>query len=190
MTVNRKLYPPRTIWQAMREERMKQVGYQCEFCGLPDASEFFNANKPHPFYPKGTPYRMYLQLAHKRQYETWNREAETLVLCPPCHGTFGLQNRRKRSTRYPSVIGLIVVWVWYRGEKCLAAEARHFDDLLEVIMSFADGQRFELEAEMLKHVVGKGRYCKAEGSVVVLRESGACANFGVLLQDILSGVVV
>lgn len=190
MTVNRKAYPPRSVWAAMREERLQQVGYQCELCGLPDASEFFNPNKPHPFYEQGTPYRMYLQLAHKRQYETWNREADLLVLCPPCHGTFDLQFRRKRSTRYPSVIGRVIVWVWYRGEKCLAAESRHFDDLFEVVASFEEGQRFELEAEMLLHMVGKGRYRKDEGGVVVLRESGACASFGALLCEVLSGVVV
>ncbi len=55
MRVNRKLYPPKTIWQAMRRERLEQVGYQCELCGLPDATEFHNPNNPHPFYRKGRP---------------------------------------------------------------------------------------------------------------------------------------
>ena len=67
MTVNRKLYPSKTVWDAMRRERLEQVGFVCEWCGLPDATEFYNANKPHPFYQHGTPYRMYLQFAHKRQ---------------------------------------------------------------------------------------------------------------------------
>src|SRR5690349_16676633 len=39
MTVNRKLYPPKTVWEAMRRERLEQVGFQCELCGLPDATE-------------------------------------------------------------------------------------------------------------------------------------------------------
>ena len=39
MTVNRKLYPPKTVWQAMRLERLQQVGYVCEECGVPDAIE-------------------------------------------------------------------------------------------------------------------------------------------------------
>src|SRR5690349_14468518 len=64
MTVDRRLYPPRTVWQAMRLERLQQVGYVCETCGVPDAMQLFNANRPHPFYEQGTPYRQYLQLAH------------------------------------------------------------------------------------------------------------------------------
>ena len=34
MTVNRKLYPPKTVWEAMRRERLEQVGFRCELCGL------------------------------------------------------------------------------------------------------------------------------------------------------------
>ena len=189
MTVNRKLYPPKTVWEVMRRERLAQVGYQCELCGLPDATEFYNPNKPHPFYPGGTPYRVYLQLAHRRQYETWNREADTLVLCPPCHGRFDVRFRRKRSVRYPSSVGVVVVWVWYQGEKCLAAESRYFDDLFEVIASFADGVQFEVSAEVLMQVVGVGLYRKEASGVAVLREEGACCSFGLFLQEVLSGVV-
>src|SRR5712691_3513367 len=189
MTVNRKLYPPKTIWEAMRRERLEQVGYVCELCGVPDAMEFHNSHKPHPFYEQGTPYRQYLQLAHKRQYETWNRQANTLVLCPPCHGRFDVQFRRKRSVRYPSSVGLVVVWVWYQGERCLAAESRYFDDLLEVIASFGEGWQFEVCAEVLMHLVGVGRYRKQAAGVVVLQEEGACESFGQFLQEVLSGVV-
>ena len=190
MTVNRKLYPPKTVWDVMRRERLEQVGYKCEVCGLPDATQRYNAEKPHPFYKRGTPYRMYLQLAHKRQYETWNREADTLVLCPACHGRFDVQFRRKRSVRYPSAVGQVIVWVWYGGERCLAAEARYFDDLLEVIASFEEGWRFEMCAEVLMCQVGVGQYRKESGGVMVLHEAGACTNFGQFLQEVLSGVVV
>ena len=189
MTVNRKLYPSKTVWDAMRRERLEQVGYQCELCGLPDATEFYNANKPHPFYQQGTPYRMYLQFAHKRQYETWNRQADGVMLCPPCHGKFDTQFRRKRSVRYPSSVGLVVVWVWYRGERCLAAESRYFDDLFEVIASFAEGWRFEVCAEVLMSVAGVGVYCKEAVGVTVLQEGGVCESFGAFLQEVLSGVV-
>ena len=75
MTVNRRLYPPKSVWSVMRQEALERAGYCCEICGLPDAVECYNSDKPHPFYEEGTPYRMYLQLAHKKQYETWNREA-------------------------------------------------------------------------------------------------------------------
>ena len=189
MTVNRKVYPPRTIWDAMRRERLELVGYTCEVCGLPDASEFYNANKPHPFYAQGTPYRMYLQFAHKSQYQTWNRQADGVMLCPPCHGKFDMQFRRKRSVRYPSSVGLVAVWVWYQGERCYAAESRYFDDLLQVIASFEDGWQFEVCAEMLMRLAGVGRYRKETNGVTVLQEDGVCESFGVFLQEVLSGVV-
>ena len=189
MTVNRKLYPPKTIWDAMRRERLEQVGYKCEMCGLPDASEFYNANKPHPFYEQGTPYRMYLQFAHKSQYQTWNRQADGVMLCPPCHGKLDALLRRKRSTRYPSSVGLVEVWVWYQGEKCLAAESRYFDEVFEVIGSFEVGWRFEVCAMVLMRFAGLGVYCKQVEGVEVLQEVGVCESFGVVLQEILSGVV-
>jgi hypothetical protein len=28
MPVNRKLYPPKTVWEAMRRERLEQVGWK------------------------------------------------------------------------------------------------------------------------------------------------------------------
>ena len=67
MSVMRKLYPPRSVWSVMRQEALERAGFCCEVCGLPDAMEFFNAKKPHRHYAQGTPYRMYLQLAHKNQ---------------------------------------------------------------------------------------------------------------------------
>jgi hypothetical protein len=189
MTVNRKLYPPRRIWDVMRRERLEQVGYKCELCGLPDASEFYNANKPHPFYPQGTPYRVYLQFAHKSQYQTWNRKADGVMLCPPCHGKFDLRFRRKQSLRYPSSVGLVEVWVWYQGEKCLAAESRSFDDLFEVIASFEESWCFEVCAFVLMRFAGMGVYRKEANGVEVLQEEGACEAFGVVLHEKLSGVV-
>ena len=42
MTVNRKLYPPKSIWSVMRQEALERAGYCCELCGLPDAVECFN----------------------------------------------------------------------------------------------------------------------------------------------------
>lgn len=189
MTVNRRLYPPKTVWQAMRQERLQQVGYMCELCGLPDASEFYNPNKPHPFYQQGTPYRMYLQFAHKSQYQTWNRKADGVMLCPPCHGKFDVCFRRKQSVRYPSSVGLVEVWVWYQGEKCLAAESRYFDEMVDVIASFEENWCFEVCAFMLLRFAGMGVYRKQAEGVEVLQESGVCESFGVVLQEKLSGVV-
>lgn len=189
MTVNRKLYPPKSIWSVMRQEALERAGYCCEVCGLPDAVECFNPERPHPFYEAGTPYRMYLQLAHKKQYETWNREADTVMLCPPCHGRFDGQFRRKKEVKRAAPVGLVVVWVWHKDQRCLAAEARWFYDLFEVIASFAAGMKFEVQAEILMSRVGSGVYLREDDGVRVLREVGACRSFGVLLQDVLQGVV-
>jgi hypothetical protein len=189
MTVNRRLYPPKTIWQAMRLERLQQVGYVCEMCGVPDAVELFNADRPHPFYAAGTPYRQYLQLAHKRQYEKWNRSADCAVLCPSCHAKLDAPLRRKRSTRYPSSVGLVEVWVWYQGEKLLAAVSRYFDEVFEVIGSFEEGWCFEVCAMVLLRFAGLGQYRKQADGVEVLHEQGVCESFGLLVQEVLSGVI-
>lgn len=185
---NHKAYPPRSIWQVMREEALERVGYRCEGCGLPDASLAFNERRPHPFYAQGTPYHLYLQLAHKQQYQTWNREAETLVLCPSCHRKFDSQHQRKKTVKRNMPVGLVVLWVWYKGERCLAAEARFLDDVFQTVAAFSTGLLFELEAEILTALVGRGRYRRTETGVEVVRETGACRAFGVVLQDVLSGV--
>jgi formate-dependent nitrite reductase cytochrome c552 subunit len=189
MAANRRVYPPKKVWDVMRQERLEAVGYVCEDCGMPDASEFFNAKKPHPFYEQGTPYRVYLNLAHKRQYETWNREADVMLLCPSCHATFDAEHRRKRSAHRNAPVGVVVLWVNYKGQRCLAAEARYMNDLFEVIATFTTGTRFEVVAEMLMHEVGMGRYRRTDEGVMVLREKGACVSYGELLQEVLLGVV-
>jgi hypothetical protein len=190
MTINRKLYPPaRSVWQVMRQEALERAGYVCEECGLPDAKECFNPDKPHPFYEQGTPYRMYLQLAHRKRYRTWDREADTVMLCPPCHGTFDTKYQRKKEVKQYVPVGQVMVWVWYKGQRCLAAESRWYYELVEVIASFDVGMKFEVQAEMLMSRVGSGVYCREEQGVRVLREVGACRSFGALLQDVFAGVV-
>src|SRR5579875_447274 len=161
---NHKVYPPRSIWQVMREEALARVGYRCELCGLPDASLSFNEHKPHPFYPQGKPYHLYLQLAHKQQYQS------------------------KKGVKRNAPVGLVVLWVWYKGQRCLAAEVRFFDDVFHTVAAFSTGFLFEVEAEMLTCVVGRGRYRRSDTGVEVLRESGACKSFGTLLQEVLQGV--
>lgn len=185
---NHKAYPPRSIWQVMREEALVRAGHCCEMCGLPDASLAFNESRPHPFYPQGTPYHLYLQLAHQQQYQTWNRDAETLILCPSCHRKFDAQHPRKKAVKRNAPIGLVVLWVWYKGERCLAAEARFYDDLFQSVAAFSTGFLFEIEAELLTCVVGRGRYRRVAGGVEVVRESGVCRSFGSLLHETLQGV--
>ncbi|MGB8345012.1 MAG: hypothetical protein WCD86_09015 [Ktedonobacteraceae bacterium] len=188
MTVNRREYPPRTIWRAMRQEALERAGYRCELCGLPDAAPRYNADNPHPLYKRGTPYRVYLQLAHKSRYETWNRDAETLILCPWCHGKFDATHSRKKTVKRYAPVGQVVVWVWYKGERCLAAEARWFDDLFQAVAALSTGLIFEVEAEIVMRMAGSGRYRRTEQGIETLHEEGACVSFGALLHDILQGV--
>ena len=185
---NARAYPPRSIWQVMREEALQRAGHRCELCGLPDAALAYNEGKPHPFYPQGKPYHIYLQLCHKQQYQTWNREAETLVLCPSCHRKFDARFGRKKAVKRSAPVGLVVLWVWYKGERCLAAEARYFDDVFQAVASFEVGFLFEIEAELLTRLAGRGHYRRTEAGIEVRRETGACQGFGLLLEDVLQGV--
>ena len=60
---------------------------------------------------------------------------------------------------------------------------------MEVIGSFAEGWQFEVCAFVLMRFAGLGVYCKQTNGVEVLQEVGVCESFGVVLQEILSGVV-
>ncbi len=185
---NRKLYP--ATWNSvMRAEALERAGYRCEECGLVDATERFNPRKPHPFYPEGTPSRVYLQLAHKQQYQTWRWDAEIRVVCPSCHQRYDWLVQRKPSSKRGAPVGLVVVWVYCQKQRLLAAEVRRFDDLFEVIASFAVGMQFEVCPEVLMHSAGLGRYRKEEDGVTVLREKGVCVSFGDFLNHVFQGVV-
>lgn len=182
MTINRKLYPPK--WrEVMRKEALERAGYCCEDCGLPDGTMRINREVEHPFFPEGKPSHIWLQLSHKREYVTWDREAETAVLCPSCHGKFDKTHRRRHLSGYVPV-GQVIVWVHYKGQRCLAAEAKAFDDLFGTIAAFSEGMQFELEAEVLRQVAGVGHYRKELGGVTVLHEEGACITFGMFLDQV------
>src|SRR5690348_16363670 len=78
------LYPPE--WRAMRREKLAQANYRCEACGVEHLAVRQNTRT-------GTPYLVYLSIAHKQQYETWKKEAETMVLCQRCHRRYDRQFR-------------------------------------------------------------------------------------------------
>ena len=185
MPYYRKFYPP--AWDKMRDEALARAEYKCEFCGLLNGTEVVNTRKSHPLYPEGKPGRMWLQLAHKEQYQTWDAEAETMMLCPRCHRLYDRQYRRKGTEKQFTPVGLVVVWVRHKRARALALEAWSFDELLRVVASFAPGTEFELQSEMLMRVAGHGRYRREECGITVLREQGVCLTFGRFLQDVFTG---
>ena len=184
-----RLYPPKSFWTVKRRERLELVGYKCEKCGRPDAEERFNPNKPHPFYPQGTPSRLYLQLAHKSHYERWNLAADCVVVCPRCHGDMDGELRRKAASYNYAPVGVVQVWVYYKGQRYLAAEARRFDDLFEVVASFEEGMKFEVCPEILMAVAGCGLYRRTSEGIDVLKETGVCRSFSAYLQEVLTGIL-
>jgi hypothetical protein len=84
------LYPPQ--WRANRRAKLAQANYRCEECGVRHRSVRQNAKT-------GEDYSVYLSIAHKQQYETWKKDAETMVLCQRCHC---MTSTHRQSARVPT----------------------------------------------------------------------------------------
>ena len=78
-----------------------------------------------------------------------------------------------------------MVWVYYKGTRYPAVEARRYDALFEAVAAFEEGMRFELCPEIMMTIVGKGIYRRCEDGIEVLSETGACRSFGSYLQGAL-----
>ncbi len=165
MPIDSKLYPPE--WRAMRAEKLKAVGFRCEECGIVDRAIQESS--------QGNPYMVHLSIAHCRQYETWKKDAETMVLCQRCHRRYDRQFRRKSGTRYHTPIGYASVYVEYHGRSVLAEMARTFDELRDVVAALPVGSEIEIHLVVILAVVGNGHYRKGvDGSLVVIAEYGCC----------------
>jgi hypothetical protein len=64
------LYPPQ--WRAIRRAKLVQANYRCEECGVRHRSIRQNTRT-------GEDYTVYLSIAHRNQYETWKKDAETIL---------------------------------------------------------------------------------------------------------------
>ncbi|HEU5380504.1 MAG TPA: hypothetical protein VFV38_34200 [Ktedonobacteraceae bacterium] len=186
MKTRRDYYP--LEWDEMRAEAFARVGYCCEECGVQDCAVVVNPNKKHPLFPDGQPYMVHLNLAHKREYETWNREAETLVLCNACHGRFDARNRRKDKGKKNTPIGFVSVRVLHRGRWVSAAALWSYNELYRAVSALPVGTKFELSFEMAMQSVGLGCYLKQGEGVEVVREKGVGRQFGLVLAGIPSYV--
>jgi hypothetical protein len=157
------LYPKQ--WRAIRQEKLERAGYRCEQCGV----KHLDIQQGH----KGTPYMVYLSIAHKNQYETWKKDAETLVLCQRCHRRYDRQFRRKAGRRYLTPVGYARLSVGQGKSKMLVGMARTFDELRDMVLTLPDSE-FEVHLVMNLAIVGNGVYRKVDDQVRVLREYGAC----------------
>src|SRR6266571_1629429 len=105
------------------------------------------------------PYMVYLSIAHKNQYETWKKEAETMVLCQRCHRRYDRQFRRKAGRRYLTPVGYARLSVVQGKNRHLVGPARTFDELRDMVAALPDSE-FEIHLVMNLAIVGNGLYRK------------------------------
>jgi|SRR5689334_15176436 len=162
-------------WREMRQMALKESGYQCQQCGVHDRAIQTNTRT-------GNPYMVYLSLAHKRQYRTWDREADIMVLCQRCHRRYDQRYSRKPGRLYHSPIGYVSISVFPQGKEVLAGMVSSLGDLFDQLDALPPG-RFELRVVVVLAVVGNGHYHKHEtGAVQTIAEYGACVGFSQLMQ--------
>ena len=160
------LYPPQ--WRAIRRAKLVQAGFCCEECGVRHRSVRQNTRT-------GEDYTVYLSIAHKQQYETWKKDAETMVLCQRCHRRYDRRFRRKAGRRYLTPVGYASLYVSQgrQAPQVLVGMARTFDDLRDMVAALPDTTTFEIQLLMNGAIVGNGHYYKDADGVAVLREYGA-----------------
>src|SRR6266516_900187 len=160
-------YPPE--WRAIRRAKLAQANYCCEECGVRHRSVRQNTRT-------GEDYAVYLSIAHKQQYETWKKDAETMVLCQRCHRRYDRRFRRKAGRRYLTPVGYASLFIkpgWQSGH-VLVGMARTFDELRDMVAALPDVTTFDIQLHMNGAIVGNGHYYKEADEVSVLQEYGAC----------------
>lgn len=172
MPFEAELYPP--DWHKMREAKIKQANGCCESCGVKDRA-ILESTKTRK------PYMVHLQLAHKNQYETWKKDAETMVLCPRCHRRYDRQFRRKGGSRSYAPLGYASVYTDYQGRNVLVEQAKTLDELRDVLSALPTPSDIEIHLYMIFAVVGNGFYRKEQGELIALAEYGVCMGLRPLL---------
>ena len=169
MPFQAELYP--SDWEKKRKERLDQAGYRCEECGVPQHAIQTNTRT-------GTPYMVYLSLAHKNQYETWKSDAEIRVLCQRCHRRYDRQFRRRAGARRrhtPFVY--IAIFIEYQGRETLAGMPHTYDEFDDILAVLPSGS-IKLQMAMICQVIGEGCYLKREdGTYHKVEEYGTCVDF-------------
>jgi len=163
------MYPPR--WRELRRVKLEQVGYCCQECGVPHLSLRQNTKT-------GDDYLVYLSIAHKKQYQTWMKEADTMVLCQRCHRRYDRQFRRKGKARTFAPVGYAKVLVAADGSEVVAGVLTTYADIRDLIDALPDGVPFALHLVMNMAIVGNGSYLKQSAEAIeIVSEYGACVGF-------------
>ncbi len=165
MTFVAELYPP--YWRAMRRVKLEQANYRCQECGVEHLSMRQNLKT-------GEDYLVYLSVAHKNQYQTWLKDAETMVLCQRCHRRYDRQFRRKGKARTFTPIGYARLYIEQDGRPTLVEMPTTYAQLRDVVDSLPDGTQFEVYLDINDAIVGNGSYVRRGDKIEVLREYGAC----------------
>src|SRR5437588_1049606 len=152
-------YPPR--WRELRRIKLAQAKYCCQECGVEHLSIRQNTKT-------GENYLVYLSIAHKKQYQTWMKDAETMVLCQRCHRRYDRQFRRKGKARMHTPVGFAKVYVQDGDKEAMAGVPATYAELHELVDALPDGTPFELHLVMNTAIVGNGRYRKDGDGVEVL----------------------
>ncbi len=159
------LYPSQ--WRAIRRDKLREANYCCEECGVKHLSERHNTRT-------GDRYIVYLSIAHKQQYQTWKKDADTMVLCQRCHRRYDRQFRRKGLVKSYTPVGYAKVYIESEGKEVLAGMPRTFAELVDVVGALPLDAQFSVHLVMNGALVGQGRYRKMADGIEVLAEYGAC----------------
>lgn len=159
------LYPAQ--WRAIRRDKLREANYCCEECGVQHLSERQNTRT-------GARYIVYLSIAHKQQYQTWKKDADTMVLCQRCHRRYDRQFRRKGLVKSYTPVGYAKVYTESEGKEVLAGMPRTYAELVDVVAALPADAEFSVQLVMNVAIVGNGLYRKTEDGVLVLAEYGAC----------------
>jgi hypothetical protein len=160
------LYPPQ--WRAIRRAKLAQANFRCEECGVRHRTMRQNTKT-------GEDYAVYLSVAHKQQYETWKKDAETMVLCQRCHRRYDRRFRRKAGRRYLTPVGYASLSVkpGRQAGHVPVGMARTFDELRDMVAALPEMSTFDIQLVMNGAIVGNGHYYKEADGVSVLQEYGA-----------------
>jgi len=159
-------------WNTRQAKRycLDRVGNKCQKCGARDRSRKKNKG--------GEWFTVHLARAHKKQYTSWQDEAEVLVLCQSCHREFdNVHNKRKSRYKYLN-IGLAKVMVDDRLVEC----CRTYAELNDVIQSLPVGTRIEVLLTVNQAIVGNALYTRTEAGIEIDGEYGVAEYLFMVLE--------
>ena len=150
MTFVAEIYPP--YWRAMRRVKLEQARYRCQECGVEHLSVRQNLKS-------GEDYLVYLSVAHKKQYQTWLKDAETMVLCQRCHRRYDRQFRRKGKARTFTPIGYARLYIEQDGRPTLVEMPSTYAQLRDVVDSLPMARHLKSTWRSIRPLSATARIC-------------------------------